>query len=58
MPFIQKVRVLFKTRLIFRRINGPIVLKPLSSAVKGLVHTIPDKKCAVSKMSGFVWTWS
>ena len=25
MPFIQKVRVLFKTRLIFPRINGPIV---------------------------------
>ena len=26
MPFIRKVRVLFKTRLIFPRINGPIVL--------------------------------
>ena len=25
MPFIRKVRVLFKTRLIFPRINGPIV---------------------------------
>ena len=25
MPFIQKVRVLFKTRLIFSRINGPTV---------------------------------
>ena len=25
MPFIWKVRVLFKTRLIFPRINGPIV---------------------------------
>ena len=26
MPFIRKVRVLFKTRLIFPRINGPIVV--------------------------------
>ena len=25
MPFIRKVHVLFKTRLIFSRINGPIV---------------------------------
>ena len=25
MPFIRKVRVLFKTRLIFPRINGPNV---------------------------------
>ena len=25
MPFIRKVRILFKTRLIFPRINGPIV---------------------------------
>ena len=25
-PFIRKVRVLFKTRLIFPRINGPIVV--------------------------------
>ena len=30
MPFIRKVRVLFKTRLIFPRINGPNVkLSPL-----------------------------
>ena len=27
MPFIRKVRVLCKTRLIFPRINGPIVTK-------------------------------
>ena len=27
MPFIGKVRVLFKTRLIFPRINGPNVFK-------------------------------
>ena len=27
MPFIGKVRVLFKTRLIFPRINGSSVLK-------------------------------
>ena len=26
MPFIQKVRIFFKTRLIFPRIDGPIVL--------------------------------
>ena len=25
MPFIRKVHVLFKTRLIFSRINGPII---------------------------------
>ena len=25
-PFIRKVRVLFKTRLIFPRINGPNIL--------------------------------
>ena len=25
MPFIQKVRVFFKTRLIFPRINGPSI---------------------------------
>ena len=32
-PFIRKVRVLFKTRLIFPRINGPILVLELS---KGL----------------------
>ena len=29
MPFIRKVRVLFKTRLIFPRINGPNVCLPV-----------------------------
>ena len=33
MPFIRKVHVLFKTRLIFSRINGPIVLADCSRMI-------------------------
>ena len=41
MLFIRKVRVLFKTRLIFPRINGPSVSHTFSVASKscGMSHT-------------------
>ena len=44
MPFIRKVRVLFKTRLIFPRINGPIELLPTNVTVRNCrrLHVLVD----------------
>ena len=46
MPFIRKVRVLCKTRLIFPRINGPIGKRMLFSVEQAFVK---DEKRAPLK---------
>ena len=46
MPFIRKVHVLFKTRLIFSRINGPII--PVCIPGKDQLHVFITSRQAIS----------
>ena len=53
MPFIRKVHVLFKTRLIFPRINGPNVIILLDTKVDGIewlgnLPSITNEDCVLS----------
>ena len=56
MPFIRKVRVLFKTRLIFPRINGPIVsLTEFATRNRGEIAGVATStKIKVNKNIDFV----
>ena len=53
MPFIRKVRVLFKTRLIFPRINGPIVLN-MAKKMISLSYTV-GHSCFLFVLSRVLW---